>query len=119
MGPFRLDDARLRRAGALPNQFAARGAPGFGSSFDARHVRDATLAEKLRCPERTEAALANHEYRTIARNLMEPGGEIGLRQIDGARNMPADKLFRLADIEDVHIRWPRSQLIQIHFAHRR
>src|SRR5215813_10415142 len=119
MGPIRFDDARLRRTSALPNQFAARGAPGLGSSFNASHVRDPTLAEKLSCPQRTEAALANHEDRTIAGNLIEPGGKIGLGQIDGTRHVPVDKLFRLAHVYDSRIRWPRSQLIKVQFAHLR
>src|SRR5262249_29991736 len=100
MRPLRLDDARLRRMSALSNQFAPRGAPSLGSPFDASHVRDATLAEELSGPERTEAALANHEDRTIAGNLIEPGREIGLRQIDGTRNVPTRKLFRLAHVDD-------------------
>src|SRR5262249_17749382 len=119
MRPLRLDDSRLRRPSALLNQFAACGAPSRGPSFDACHARDPTLAEKLGCPQRTEAALANHEYWTIAGDLIKPRGQISLGQIDSARDVPVGKLFRLAHINDNRNRWPRSQLIKIHFAHLR
>src|SRR4029077_9065854 len=98
MGPFRLNDARLRRTSALRNQLAPRGPPCFGSPLDARYVREATLAEKLGGPQGAETALADHENRTIAWNLIEPGGKIGLGQIDGARNVSVGKLFRLAHV---------------------
>src|SRR5690242_8702809 len=103
----------------LQNHFAPRVSPCLGSPFDARHVREATLAEKLRGPQGAETALADHENRTIAGNLIEPGGKIGLRQIEGARNVSAGKLFRLAHVDDNGIRWPSSQFIQGHFAHLR
>ena len=91
---------------ALQNHFAARGAPCFGSPFDARDVREATLAEKLRGPQGAKTALADHKNWAIVGNLVEPGGEIGLRQIDGARNVSTGKLFGLADVKDGGIRRP-------------
>jgi hypothetical protein len=94
MSPFRFDDARLGRLIALPNQFAACRAPGLGSPIDACHVFEPALNQELRCPDRTETTLANHQYRAIARNFIESGGQIGLGQLDGARNVAADELLR-------------------------
>src|SRR4051794_10831606 len=93
MGPFRLNVAGPRRVSALANQFPVRGAPGLGAALDAGHVRDAALRQKLRGPERPEAALTNHEHRTVARHVVEAVGQVGLGQIDGAGDVSVSKLF--------------------------
>src|SRR5262249_42429385 len=111
MSPFRFEDASPGRVSALPNQFAACRAPGLGSPFHARHVFEPALNQELRCPERTETTLAYHQYRAITRNLIESGGQIGLGQVDGARNVSADELFRFAHVNDDGIRGPSAHLI--------
>src|SRR5689334_18732103 len=110
MRPFRLDELRPRRAWAFLDQLAPRAPPGLGPPLDACHLRVANLSEKLSRPQRTEAPLADHVDGTVARQLLEPGGKIGLGQVDGPRNVPMDELLRFAHVDENRLRWAGLQL---------
>ena len=60
---------------------------------------EADLLEELGRPQRAEAALADRVDRAVARQLVQPRGQLGLRQIDRARHVAVGVLLRLAHVE--------------------
>jgi hypothetical protein len=72
MGPIGFGDAGLPHPGVADGKRFPRRAPGCGPAFEARHLIDPHLYQKLRRPEGADAALAQGHHGAITRDLVQP-----------------------------------------------